>query len=303
MRITVQQLRYCNAIAEMGSMIAASRRLKVAQPTLSEAVSLVERELGFSVFKRSNSGVEPTERGVEFLARARQVVQQMDNLDERYGTGQPDRLRFVVSSQHFSFAEQAFINLMGDVSDSRYHLALNETRTMQIIEDVASCESDMGVLFLSRANEAAVGRLLERNKLEFTEMFEAVPHALMRCGHPLAGAETVSLDELADFPQVTFLQGTYESSALAEEPLWAPSQKAIQVSDRGLMMSTLLHSDAYTVTSGVHSEYVGTSSVVAVPVRSGERMHIGYITLRGADLDKVSAQFINLMKRFAGVEK
>lgn len=301
MRITLQQLRYCNAIADAGSMIAASRRLKVAQPTLSEAVSLVERELGFSVFERSSLGVKPTDRGIEFLARSRQIVQQMDNLDERYGSGESDRLRFAVSCQHYSFAERAFVDLMGRISDSRYQLVLNETQTMQVIENVASCEFDMGVLFLSRSNEAAVGRLLERNKLEFHELFEAVPHALMRCGHPLAGEETVSTEQLAPYPQLTFLQGLYESSALAEEPLWAPSEKAVQVSDRGLLMSALLHSDAYTVTSGVHAEYMGTSSVSAVPVRSGERMHVGYVMVRGADMDPVAEQFIELMKRYAGV--
>ena len=122
---------------------------------------------------------------------------------------------------------------MQQVDAGRYDLMLNETQTSQIIEDVANCESDMGVMYLSRSNEGAVGRLLERHKLEFFELFEAVPHVFVRCGHPLASCESVSLEDLLPYPQLSFVQGSYESAAFSEEPLWAPSAKTVKVSDRG----------------------------------------------------------------------
>lgn len=301
MKISLQQMRYMLTIAETGSLVAASRVLSISQPSLSEAVSVVERELGFSVFTRGNTGATPTKEGLEFLGRARRVVQQMDNLERRYGGNQPEGIRFAVSSHHFTFVERAFLDVMQQVDAGRYDLMLNETQTQQIIEDVANCESDMGVMYLSRSNEGAVGRLLERNKLEFFELFEAVPHVLVRCGHPLASCESVSLEDLLPYPQLSFVQGSYESAAFSEEPLWAPSAKTVKVSDRGFATSFMLHSDAYTITSGIYPEFLQRGAITAVPIRSGERMHIGYVLPRGLGLSPLGELFVVAMKVYANV--
>lgn len=302
MKITLQQMRYMLKIAETGSMVAASRVLSVSQPSLSEAVSVVERELGFSLFTRGNTGATPTKEGMEFLGRARQVVLQMDNLERCYGGNQPEGMRFAVSSHHFTFVERAFLDVAQQVGSGRFDLVLNETQTQQIIDDVARCDSDLGVMYLSRANEGAVGRVLDRNKLEFYELFEAVPHVFLRFGHPLAGRESVSLDDLYPYPQLSFVQGAYESSAFSEEPLWAPSAKTVKVSDRGFATSFMLHSDAYTVTSGVYPEFLQRGAITAVPIRSGERMHIGYVMPRGLTLDAIGEAFVAAMKLYAKVE-
>ena len=299
MKISLQQMRYMLTIAETGSLVAASRVLSISQPSLSEAVSVVERELGFSVFTRGNTGATPTKEGLEFLGRAQRVVQQMDNLERRYGGNQPEGIRFAVSSHHFTFVERAFLDVMQQVDAGRYDLMLNETQTQQIIEDVANCESDMGVMYLSRSNEGAVGRLLERNKLEFFELFEAVPHVFVRCGHPLASCESVSLEDLLPYPQLSFVQGSYESAAFSEEPLWAPSAKTVKVSDRGFATSFMLHSDAYTITSGIYPEFLQRGAITAVPIRSGERMHIGYVLPRGLGLSPLGELFVVAMKVYA----
>ena len=299
MKISLQQMRYMLTIAETGSLVAASRVFSISQPSLSEAVSVVERELGFSVFIRGNTGATPTKEGLEFLGRARRVVQQMDNLERRYGGNQPEGIRFAVSSHHFTFVERAFLDVMQQVDAGRYDLMLNETQTQQIIEDVANCESDMGVMYLSRSNEGAVGRLLERNKLEFFELFEAVPHVFVRCGHPLALCESVSLEDLLPYPQLSFVQGSYESAAFSEEPLWAPSAKTVKVSDRGFATSFMLHSDAYTITSGIYPEFLQRGAITAVPIRSGERMHIGYVLPRGLGLSPLGELFVVAMKVYA----
>ena len=300
MKISLQQMRYMLTIAETGSLVAASRVLSISQPSLSEAVSVVERELGFSVFIRGNTGATPTKEGLEFLGRARRVVQQMDNLERRYGGNQPEGIRFAVSSHHFTFVERAFLDVMQQVDAGRYDLMLNETQTQQIIEDVANCESDMGVMYLSRSNEGAVGRLLERNKLEFFELFEAVPHVFVRCGHPLALCESVSLEDLLPYPQLSFVQGSYESAAFSEEPLWAPSAKTVKVSDRGFATSfMLLHPDAYTITSGINGNSCREALSRRFPSAWVERMHIGLACFRGGWLKPVGELFVVAMKVYA----
>ncbi len=143
----------------------------------------------------------------------------------------------------------------------------------------------MGVMYLSRSNEGAVGRLLERHKLEFFELFEAVPHVFLRCGHPLASC-SVSLEDLLPVSAAVVCAGSYESAAFSEEPLWAPSAKTVKVSDRGFATSFMLHSDAYTITSGIYPEFLQRGAIWRFPIRSGERMHIGYV-LPGLGLSPV----------------
>ena len=219
-----------------------------------------------------------------------------------HGHAVAEGMRFAVSSHHFTFVERAFLDVAQQVGSGRFDLVLNETQTQQIIDDVARCDSDLGVMYLSRANEGAVGRVLDRNKLEFYELFEAVPHVFLRFGHPLAGRESVSLEDLYPYPQLSFVQGAYESSAFSEEPLWAPSAKTVKVSDRGFATSFMLHSDAYTVTSGVYPEFLQRGAITAVPIRSGERMHIGYVMPRGLTLDAIGEAFVAAMKLYAKVE-
>ena len=85
--MTIQQLRYAVAISEQGSLNKAAEILYVAQPSLTSAMQELEKELGVTLFSRSGRGVTPTNDGIEFIHDARQVLQQMDVLLEKYGKG------------------------------------------------------------------------------------------------------------------------------------------------------------------------------------------------------------------------
>ena len=80
----LQQLIYAVKVAECGNITEASRRLFVSQPSITASIRELEAEMGVTIFERSNQGVVVTEEGETFLGYARQVLEQVDLLEERY---------------------------------------------------------------------------------------------------------------------------------------------------------------------------------------------------------------------------
>ncbi len=278
--MTLQQLRYLIEVAQSGSFNAAAHELYVSQSTLSMAIKDLESELGISVFRRSNRGLTLTADGTELLGYARQVVEQADLLSERY-THKADpkrRARLSISTQHYAFAVQAFINIVNACDASAYDFTLRETRTSEIIRDVQEFRADIGLLFLNDFNERALGRVFDEGDLHFTQLFEAVPHVFVSAQHPLAGRATLRLSDLEEYPRYSFEQGTTNSFHFAEEPLAAlPHSRNITYSDRGTLTNLLIRGKGYTLSTGVLSSEM-EHDIVAIPLETSETMRVGYIT-------------------------
>ena len=200
--MTLQQLKYVVAIADKGSINEAAKTLFISQPSLSNAVRELESELGLSIFLRTNKGVKTTVEGEEFLGYARQVVQQNELLEEKFLSGKPAKQRFSVSTQHYTFAANAFVELINEFGGNEYEFSLRETTTYNIIQDVKNLRSEIGILYLSFHNESVIAKFLRENDVLFTELLTAKPHIFISRNNPLAGRKNVKLTELEDFPCV-----------------------------------------------------------------------------------------------------
>lgn len=173
--MTIQQLKYILAVAQAGSITEAAKQLFISQPSLSNSIKETEKEAGITVFIRSRTGITLTKEGTEFLGYARQVLQQMELLEDRYITDMPQKVTFGVSSQHYTFTENAFVELVKRFGQERYAFYYNETGTHQILEDVKNRVCDLGILYLSDENETVMRKIMEENALVFTELFRSIP--------------------------------------------------------------------------------------------------------------------------------
>lgn len=279
--MTLQQLRYLIAIAECGSMNAAAYRLYVSQSNLSTAIRDLERELDVKVFKRSNRGVTLTSEGTELLGYARQVVEQADMLESRYAKGGSGQTRLAVSAQHYAFSVQAFLEVIASCDAADYEFVMRETSTGQIIEDVGSFRSEVGVLYVDDFNQRVLMKAIEDANLEFHPLFDARVHVFVGEGHPLARCSSVSPEELEEWPCLAFEQGMQNSFYFSEEPLsYLPHRKVIRVSDRGTMTTLLSHHNGYLLSSGVLAQEMQLGSIVSVPLDAQDRMRVGYLVHR-----------------------
>lgn len=297
--MTLLQLKYMITAAEIGSITEAAKVLFISQPSLSGAIKEVEKEAGISIFTRCRAGIALTKEGMEFLGYARQVVQQMELLESKYINNQPAKQRFCISTQHYTFTANAFVELVQHFGQERFEFILNETQTHQIIEDVRNRFSDIGILYISNYNESVLKKVLEENDLSFHEIFSASPHVFLRKDHPLVGCKSLKLDDLKPYPKLSFVQGNYESAYFAEE-LFSnePAEKSIKVSDRAAIVNFMIGLDGYTISSGIFPKFLQGDEIVSIPLEEPEVMRIGYIINKDKELSELGQIYIDALKKF-----
>ena len=279
--MTFLQLKYMLAIAEYGSVSLAARNLFISQPSLTEALSSLEGEIRQTLFVRGPRGVTPTDEGRKFLGFARQVVEQMRLLEDRY-SGESGKRYFSVSTQHYTFVASAFVELAKKHSGDDYEFSLLEERTGKIIENVRNFKSEIGVLYMSRSNETVLRKLLKESRLVFSPLFMVRPHVFLYRKHPLAKRASVGFADLGEFPCVTFDQGEENPFYFAEEVgSERPMKKRLLVTDRAAVANFLMALNAYIVTTGVLPSFLHGRDIVAVPLDVDEPMTVG--TVRHAD--------------------
>ena len=297
--MTLTQLRYVVAVAEAGSISAAAARLFIAQPSLSKAVSELEAEMGVHIFERGARGVRETEEGTRFLSYARQVVEQADLLESQYLHGTPPRRVFAVSSQHYAFVVNAFVELVHELGREKYEFSLREGTTAGIIDDVRTQRSELGVIYRSYFNREVISGAVSRAELRFEPLFCARPHVFVSRQSPLAGRASVTLADLAPFPRLTYDQGAQNSFFFSEEP--HPTEavdKQIVVTDRATLFNLLIGLDGYTISSGILSSDLNGDDIVAVPLESDEEMEVGYLQLAGRPLSTIAERYIKRLREY-----
>jgi len=297
--MTLQQLHYAIVISETGSMNKAAEILYIAQPSLTSAVKELEKETGITIFNRSGKGVSLTADGMEFLTYARQVYQQYETLAEKYTSGKVKK-KFGVSAQHYSFAVQAFVELVRQFDTYDYEFAIRETKTSEVIEDVRTMKSEIGILYLSDFNSQIMMKIFQANHLEFHHLTNCGVYIYLWKGHPLASQASITFEELKNYPCLTFEQGDKSSFYFAEE-IFSTNDYArvIKASDRSTMLNLMKGLNGYTFCSGIICNSLNGSDYAALPLEDDNSiMEIGYITRKNMILSNLGNLYIQELQQY-----
>ena len=296
--MTLQQLKYVVTVADKGTISEAAKELFISQPSLTNAIKELENEMQITIFNRTNKGIIVSNAGDEFLAYARQVLEQANLLEERYLNVKKQSARFSVSAQHYSFAVNAFVDVIREFGGSQYDFTLRETQTNEIIEDVSRLKSEIGILYTSVKNEEVIQKLIRQNSLEFEELFVAKPHVFISSKHPLAKREQITLKELDEYPYLSFEQGDYNSFYFSEEILSTIDRnKNIKVRDRATLFNLAVGLNGYTVSTGVISKELNGENINARPLMVDEYMRVGTIKQRNMPLSRYGKAYIEALKK------
>lgn len=299
--MTLQQLRYAITVAETGTITEAAKKLYISQPSLTNAIHELEKEMNLVIFQRTNKGILLSGEGEEFLGYARQVLEQAAILEDKYKGNGGGKKQFCVSTQHYSFAVNAFVDLIKEYGQEEYDFSLRETQTYEIIEDVAHMRSEIGILFLNDFNETVLRKILKTNDLEFHELFVAKPHVFISRKHPLADRQVITNQELEAYPYLSFEQGEHNSFYFSEE-IFSTSErkKNIRVRDRATLFNLLIGLNGYTVCSGVIDKKLNGKDIIAVPLQDEGDMRIGYIIHRKAVPGRLAATYLEALRKYLG---
>ena len=299
--MTLQQLRYIVTIVNCGSISEAAKQLFITQPSLSNAVRELEKEMGISIFNRSSKGIALSSQGTEFLSYARQVLEQAELLEQHYTNKKPVKRICSISTQHYAFAVNAFANLVSRQNTDEYEFTLRETRTYEIIDDVKNYRSELGILYINDFNRKVLEKLFKESGLVFHPLFRASPHVFISVTHPLSGRKSVTIEDLEDYPFLAFEQGGKNSFYFSEEILSTiPRKKVIYVSDRATLFNLLIGLNGYTICSGILNRNLNGDSIMAVPLETEENMLIGWIADPRLHLSRFAENYLEELSRLIG---
>lgn len=288
-------------VAETGTITEAAGKLYISQPSLTNAIHELEKEMNLVIFNRTNRGISLSKEGEEFLGYARQVLEQASILEDKYKGQGGGKKQFCVSTQHYSFAVNAFVDLIKEYGQDEYDFSIRETQTYEIIEDVAHMRSEIGILFLNDFNEVVLQKILKSNDLKFHKLFVAKPHVFISRRHPLADHKVITNEELEAYPYLSFEQGEHNSFYFSEEIFSASERKKnIRVRDRATLFNLLIGLNGYTVCSGVIDKKLNGKDIIAVPLADESDMRIGYITHNKAVLSRIGTTYLEALEKYLG---
>lgn len=297
--MTLLQLKYVIAIADTGSMNRAAKELFISQPSLSLALRELENEIGVELFRRSNRGVVLTQEGTEFLGYARQVAEQYKLIEARYIEKEDVKKKFSVSMQHYTFSVNAFVEMVKQFGMDEYEFAIHETKTYEVIEDVKNFKSEIGILYVNDFNRKVLTKLFQENDLEFNPLFQCGVYVYMWKGHPLAQKQEISIEELEEYPCLSFEQGTYNSFYFAEEVLSTYQYKQlIKVNDRATILNLMVGLNGFTLCSGIICESLNGTDYCAVKLKSNEVMMIGYLKRKGVAISVLGQKYLEEIAKY-----
>lgn len=306
--MTLLQLHYAITISETGSLNKAAEILYVSQPSLTGSMQELEKELGITIFHRSGKGVTLTNDGLEFITHARQVYHQYETLMDKYGKSGTLKKKFGVSTQHCSFAVRTFVEMVKNFNTTEYEFAIRETKTREVVEDVSTLRSEIGILYLSDFNRNVMTKLFKSNDLVFHKLIECKVYVYLWKGHPLAKETVIRMEQLKEYPCLSFEQGGNSSFYFAEE-IFSTNEypRTIKANDRATMLNLMVGLNGYTLCSGIICEELNGNDYVAVPFQAEQNdsynhMEIGYIVKKNQILSKMGSLYIQETERYLSAQ-
>ena len=297
--MTLNQLKYAITVANAKSLNEAARILFISQPSLSTAIKELEEEIGIELFRRTNRGISLTPEGEEFIGYARQVTEQYQLLESKYIEKSESKKKFSVSMQHYTFAVKAFVEMVKHFGMDEYEFAVHETKTYEVIEDVKNFKSEIGILYINDFNRQVLTKLFREYNLEFQEILDCGIYVYLWRGHPLADRQEVSLEELEEYPCLSFEQGTYNSFYFAEEVLSTYQYKRlIKANDRATLLNLMAGLNGYTLCSGIICEELNGSDYCVVKLKSDEVMTIGYLIRKGVKISPLGKIYLEEISKY-----
>jgi len=297
--MTITQLRYVIAVAGSNSMNEAARKLFISQPSLSTSIKELEEEIGIDIFVRSNRGIGLTPQGEEFIGYAKQIAEQYELMEQKYITGANQKKHFSVSAQHYAFAVDAFAEMVKQFGMDEYEFAFYETKTYDVIQDVKNFKSEIGILYVNDFNRKVLSKLFDESGLVFHPIIDCKAYVYMYKNHPLANRKEIAIEDLDEFPCLSFEQGANNSFYFAEEMMSTYQYKQlIKISDRATGLNLMVGLNGYTICSGVLCEELNGNDFVAVPLKSDERMTVGYIVRKNMSVSKLGCKYLEELSAF-----
>ncbi len=298
--MTILQLKYVIAISTSASMREASGKLYVSQPALSATIRDLEEEIGIRIFERTNKGIKLTEEGNEFISLAKQAVSQYELVENKYLHEEYGKDYYSIAIQHYVFALHAFVDSIEKRALDSFSYTIKETRTDEVLLSVRDYKSEIGVLSFSETNKNIIHKLFREYELEFHPLMVCDTYAYLGKSHPLASRKELSLEELRDYPCITFDQTNDTTFYLSEEALSGYEfSKVIRSNDRATSCELITMMNGFAIGTGIMVDSnVLKDMFISIKLKEEDPLTIGYIVKKNHILSDFGKLYIKELEKY-----
>lgn len=195
LRYTLRQLEYFVAVGETGSIARASERINVSSPSISSAISQLEKEFGLPLFVRQHAqGLSLTQGGRQMLEQSRLVLREAGALMDIAGDIAGSVRGPLAVGCLLTFAQLVLPTLRRGYAKTYPDVRLNQQEMNQVELFSALRRSEIDVALTYDLDLPA--------DLQFTGLVRLPPVALMSVDHPLADEREVTIEQLCGHPIV-----------------------------------------------------------------------------------------------------
>lgn len=284
--MNLTHLKYAVEVEKTGSITKAADNLFMGQPNLSKAIKELEQQVGIAIFRRTSRGVAPTRKGEEFLAYAKAILEQIEEMEAIYRPGR-ERSSLHLCIPRASYLSYAFAQFIRKVDfQKEMDVTLRESNATDAIAGVAEGESALGVIRYALSQQAFYAKQLEEKGLEGELLWEFAPVVLLSAEHPLAGQAQLCQEQLEGY--IELVHGDLENArpmALADArraQAERQEKKVVSVYERGSQLELLAAvPQAYMLCSPLPAAMLSRYGLVQRPCLGAERYQDVFIFPRG----------------------
>ena len=295
--MNLNKIYYAIEVSKTGSISKAAKNLYTSQPAISMAINDLEKELGFKIFQRSQSGTQTTAKGLEYLIKCQDLIGKYKEIQRQYCSDNNDISELRISSQHFNFAVSAFMKLIEKYKDSPFKFYLKETTSLHAINHVENDYSDLSFIYINKSYREAIFNLFKEKSLTYVSIAKVIPHVFINKDHPLANKKLIKISDLYDYPMIIYEQD--DTQILPEEFVNLPNHKqVIYTQDRGTTLGLISNTNSFNVGTGCLHPSNGFSNIKTVKLENPENlsMDIGYVYKSSRNLSKLCKEYLDLTK-------
>lgn len=300
-----KNLKYFVGVAHYGSINQAAKAMYISQPQLSHIIKTIEEEVGFALFRRTNQGSQLTQNGENLLNHCKIILNEMDSLDHFIRQVHRAGSRLAVSMTRFSHTAVCFNEICRLHQDQEnLFLRLHEDNTNEVIDDVLSGYSEIGVIHFSVRETETMMRSFESKQLNFVSVAKFKPYAILSGDHPLlkgGGLSEVDIRDLQNYGFVRYI-GQFEDfiyNIATEKGIvdLNDSNRIIYVNDRMEQIRLISTTDFFTI--GIAKfPYQGSSNIRNIPLKNcSEHLRFGIITKENKRLTGIEQEFVDAVKQ------
>lgn len=298
--MTIKQMIYAVETDKQGSFNKAAQTLFVSRQSLTSAINELEKELGITIFRRTNKGLITTNDGYEFLEMAKSVLFSYDILQKHYSEKDKQMHRFSIGTIPNYYVEDAFTELCSEVQENiNIRSNIIATDAYQAIDDVYTSRIEIAFVAIGESHKHSWINILSQKGLEHKDILKTNLELLLCEDNPLVKQGPIKPGKLKGYSFVFWADTTMnilnllpETSEIAK--VIVENNRYIKAQYHSTLFRLLEKNKAFAINYVGMNQHFYKYPVVSVPIEEELPFDLVYIKQKACKLSPEAKRLLDL---------